>query len=706
MKIQSKISLTSMLLIFGLLFSAFFLFLRMYTVYELKNYEEECVELNLSMYRFIDRNLSLFLEEASPSDLTEQWYWDLKDFSMDLERVLYASSIRQLSEDYNQMIGIRRIQWLEMESAVINPLVREMDQFSMSLLMDKGDDIGFYKLLGLVEKEGNLRDAEHLLAIQDYQEELYELLSVFSFSVDALIEKADEEINGYIRESILITGVVVSLILLLTLLTSFRFTRSLVVRINETNRIVQNMSDGILEFEGRDKDRDEFDELLRHYQNFSRVLTDRLDSLKFLLQDIGNSLGNEADIETLQETIVELGMDSISADSGLLFLADAESGTLKLAQRTGFCPPPFRLEKNITMIRSNVENYFETHPIDRDTPVLGALMASGAGLFVKDNETERAFPDNSDSYEWLFISSLIALPLVVSNRLLGVLAFYKSSPGETFSDLDYTFIQAFSDYTAQSIDNVYKYRSLLENREIQREIDVAAGIQKRLLPEIMPEFRSGSARIYSLPARGISGDYFDAIRLDEKRILYTVCDVAGKGVPASMLMIMIRTILHTISIRHKSADSLLKELNYHISGRIGVDQYATMAVFILDEEKNEISYSNAAHHPLYLYRHKEGVFRSFDTRGLPIGVDKQGLFGHKRIKLNRGDYLFLFTDGLPEARNGHGEELTVEKLLLFLSDNTERKPEDLIPAVDIFLKSYSGDARQHDDQTFLALKIS
>ena len=333
-------------------------------------------------------------------------------------------------------------------------------------------------------------------------------------------------------------------------------------------------------------------------------------------------------------------------------------------------------------------------------------MGNRTEVFIKNNETEKILPHNSDPYEWLFISSLIALPLIVSDHVLGMLVFYKTTQGEYFTDLDSTFFHAYSNYSAQSIDNVYKYRSLLENREIQRDIEVAAGIQKRLLPKELPHLENGNAKVYSLPARGISGDYFDAIRLDEHRILYTVCDVAGKGVPASMLMIMIRTILHTISHKHGSAHALLTELNYHIAGRIGVDQYATMAVFIYDDAKLELSYSNAAHHPLYLYRDREKKFRSFDTEGLPIGVDKNSRFGHKRIQLEKGDYVFLFTDGLPEARNPRGEELTNERLLQFLFHNTQNSPDELTLKVKSLLKDYTGDSRQHDDQTFLALKIS
>ncbi len=707
MKIQSKISLASFLLIMGLLLSSALFFIRIFTVYQLKEYSEKTVEVEISMHRFINRNLSLFTEPAPAIEMTSAWFDDLIAFNDDLDIVLNSPLIKRLSKDYQKLIGTRKTSWEEMIHNVINPLQLDMNKFSGSKLgLESGKD-GFYTTLLKKKTEGDTIAVKELETIQDHQDNLYIHLSTFSFKLESLIEQSDREIGLYTQNSIIMTIITVSLILLGILVFSFRVSNNLVRRITETNKHVQDIAQGRLNFDmDKKKDKDEFDELLRNYNIFSRILSDRLDSLKYLLQDIGNTLGTETDITQLQETIVELGMDSISADSGMLFLADAESESLELVQRTGFCPPPFHMDKRITMNRSNVENYYETHRVDKSSPVFGAVMTEGSGLFIKDNETERIFPQNCDPYEWLFISSLVAQPLIVSNRLLGMLVFYKTKQGETFSDLDYTFFRAYTDYTAQSVDNVYKYHTLLENREIQKEIDVAAGIQKRLLPENLPAFNTGSAKIYSLPARGISGDYFDAIKLDETRILYTICDVAGKGVPASMLMIMIRTILHTISHKHKSAHTLLKELNYHIAGRIGVDQYATMAVFILDTGKNEISYSNAAHHPLYLYRKREQQFRSFDTEGLPIGVDKQGQFGHKRIKLHRGDYIFLFTDGLPEARNNLGEELSNDRLLLFLAKNSHREPEELTDAVTGFINKFASGAKQHDDQTFLALKIS
>jgi phosphoserine phosphatase RsbU/P len=705
MKIQTRITLTSLILIVGLLLSSALLFVRFTTVYQLKNFQQDCESLNISMSRFTDRNLSLYTDVDDPHILSNYWLNDLIEFHNDLNTVIGSNLISRLSPVYIKLVETRKLQWDATYKDIIDPFILELNRFNGSSMAENTEKEGFYTLL-IVKKSLNDQAAVlQLEKIQTYQESLDTFLSIYQYSVDRLIENLDYEVDSFINDSIILIISLVSAVLMISIFISTRFSRVLIRRIEETNKQVEMMKDGSLEFAEDEDHKDEFDELVHDYHYFSRNLSERLNSLKILFQDIGNSINNHTDIEAFQETIVELGMDSVNADSGMLFLVDSELNILNLVHRAGFCPPPFPLDREVSMVRKNVEEYFEAHPLDHDTPVFGHIMQSGEALFIKDNEVSSSLPYNASSDEWLFVSSFICLPLIVGKKLMGILTFYNTTEKKIFSDMDFTFIKAYSDYTAQSIDNVFKYQSLLENREIEKEIDIAASIQKRLLPSEMPDFSIGSARIHSRPARGISGDYFDAIRLDEDKIIYTVCDVAGKGVPASMLMIMIRTILHAICHKHRSADTLLKELNYHIAGRIGVDQYATMAVFILDEKKREMSYSNAAHHPLYLFRNREEEFRSFDTEGLPVGVDKDAVFGHKRIKLHDQDYLFLFTDGLPEARSRHGSELSVEQLLRFLAENLAKIPEDLIPAVQDYIANFTREAKQHDDQTFLALQI-
>ena len=434
MKVQSKLTLTSIILISGLLFSSAILFVRISNVYQLQNYVRRTLEMDISLNRYLNRNLSLFTEVGNPLGITELWFRELSDFQNKLTTVMKSRAIRLTSRNYKQTIANTSRSWENMLHDHINPIQSEMNELGFSDLIKSDSRSSFYHTLVELRAAGNIRGIDQLEKIEQDLKNLHASLNVFSFSMDSLIIQAEEELDRYIQNSVLITMSIVAVILLGTMIFSLRFSNSFIQRIIVTNRQVQDIAEGKLKFEQTEESRykDEFDELLEHYQLFSHILSDRLDSLKYLLKDIGNALGNETNIEELQETIVELGMDAVGADSGMLFLADAQSESLEMVHRIGFCPPPFHLDKNITSHRSNVENYYETHPVKKDSPVFGTLLEGGDGIFVKTNEHDRVFPHNSDPYEWLFISSLMALPLVVSSRLLGMLVFYKTSSRDVF----------------------------------------------------------------------------------------------------------------------------------------------------------------------------------------------------------------------------------------------------------------------------------
>ncbi|RKX68971.1 MAG: protein serine phosphatase, partial [Spirochaetes bacterium] len=240
--------------------------------------------------------------------------------------------------------------------------------------------------------------------------------------------------------------------------------------------------------------------------------------------------------------------------------------------------------------------------------------------------------------------------------------------------------------------------------KINREIEVAADIQKTLLPERLPSLNNAEVAAFSDAAKGVSGDYYDVFDLGGGKTAIIICDVSGKGVPASLLMIMIRTIIRSISSPEKRSDRIMGELNRAVTGRMGADRFATISIIILDAEKGSISYSNGAHHPLYILRGETGKYRMFDTDGLPLGIDINASFGHKRIRVRTNDYLVLFTDGLPEARNTAGEELGTDRLLKFIARHAGQNPVELTRRVKDYIEDFTSGTK-HDDQTFVTLKV-
>jgi sigma-B regulation protein RsbU (phosphoserine phosphatase) len=182
--------------------------------------------------------------------------------------------------------------------------------------------------------------------------------------------------------------------------------------------------------------------------------------------------------------------------------------------------------------------------------------------------------------------------------------------------------------------------------------------------------------------------------------------VAGKGVPAALIMVMIRSILHLITSAEKNAANVITWINRGITGKIDIDRFATMSFLTYDENTGEVIYSNAAHHPLLLFRAKTGTLENIDTEGLPIGIERSAKYGQKRFKLGHGDLAVLYTDGIIEAMNQAGEQYTYERFSRLIRDNAALSTDQMITKIQSDLNAFVGPAPQHDDQTLMLMKVN
>jgi sigma-B regulation protein RsbU (phosphoserine phosphatase) len=247
---------------------------------------------------------------------------------------------------------------------------------------------------------------------------------------------------------------------------------------------------------------------------------------------------------------------------------------------------------------------------------------------------------------------------------------------------------------------------LIEKREIERELGIAAEIQRKLIPLSIPQVPSVDLAVFSKPAHGISGDYYDIFKLDEKKLGLIVCDVAGKGVPAALVMIMIRSIVRLISSPKRDVATTVRWINLGITGRLDIDHYATLCFLIYDSDRREIYYSNAAHHPMLLYRQKTNKFIQIDTEGLPIGVERRAKYIQKKILVESGDIFIVYTDGIIEAMNPQGDQYALKSLQKVVLKSIQLSAKEMIDAIKKDIDTFVDTRRQFDDQTLVILKIA
>jgi sigma-B regulation protein RsbU (phosphoserine phosphatase) len=436
-----------------------------------------------------------------------------------------------------------------------------------------------------------------------------------------------------------------------------------------------------------------------------QVLDKDINSLFDFMSNLGSAISEKFDPSQVLNFITSSVVKSTNADAGAIMLVDEVENTLKVEAVTGVFPPPYPVPDMVKVKIASMQNYFKSMPIKIGETILGEVAKTGKPIFIRDTLKDDRMKQNTQN-DTLFVSSIIVLPLIVSKRIMGVIALLRRDRTKVFTETDYDHVKTFANYSSLTLDFLFTYLELIEKREMERELGIAAEIQQKLLPRKLPELKTASIGAFSIPAKGVSGDYYDILQFSGNRIGLVICDVAGKGVPAALIMVMIRSILHLITSAEKNAANVITWINRGITGKIDIDRFATMSFLTYDENTGEVIYSNAAHHPLLIFRAKTATLESIDTEGLPIGIERAAKYAQKRFKLYKGDVAVLYTDGIIEAMNQTGEQFTYERFAKLIQDNAALTTDEIIAKLKADLKAFVGPAPQHDDQTLMLMKVN
>jgi sigma-B regulation protein RsbU (phosphoserine phosphatase) len=237
---------------------------------------------------------------------------------------------------------------------------------------------------------------------------------------------------------------------------------------------------------------------------------------------------------------------------------------------------------------------------------------------------------------------------------------------------------------------------------LKGDLEVARQIQFGLLP-FEPWERDGVAIATAMrPANTVGGDYFDVIDLGEKRIAIAVGDVAGKGMPAALLMALLQGSLRTLLSAGLRGEELVTKLNAHLCANIPSNRLITFFYAELDCASGRLRYVNAGHNPPFLLAARAPTLRLAAT-AMALGITPETDFQQMRLELEPGDRLVLYTDGVTEAENAADQEYGESRLQAWLEANREEAGRPLIDGVIREVLSYCGSVRPRDDMTLMCL---
>lgn len=429
-----------------------------------------------------------------------------------------------------------------------------------------------------------------------------------------------------------------------------------------------------------------------------------LDTLFDFMTRTRVAMEEHAPTESVLSYVVSTVAEAVEAESAVALLIGAD-GRLHVQASYGFFPPPYEVPEATKTKIGGVEKYFRARPLEPGETVLGQVAQTGRPRFVQDcsedQELQAVVKDRVG-----YMSSLIVTPLISGEKPIGVVAVAHREEGRIFSRDDFSHAAVLAEYASLTLDNLFNYMEILEKKQMEKEISMAADIQRGMLPEGVPRLRSIGLGAFTSAARGMSGDYYDFFTMRRSgRIALTVCDVAGKGIPASLVMVMIRTIMRLLSSTSMDAATMTSWVNRGVVGSVDLGRFATFSIVAYDPRSRTLEYSNAGHLPIMLYRQARKGVEALHTQGLPIGIERSARYQTRRYQLEEGDMLIMYTDGIVEAKNESRDEFGWERLEDVVVSTRDGEAQDVVNAIADQVQRFTDGQTQSDDQTILVMKV-
>jgi serine phosphatase RsbU (regulator of sigma subunit) len=286
-------------------------------------------------------------------------------------------------------------------------------------------------------------------------------------------------------------------------------------------------------------------------------------------------------------------------------------------------------------------------------------------------------------------------------QFLGVLYLDSRRPA-AFSKLDRQLLDAFTDQAASILDNARLVVRERERQRLEQEISIARDIQQNLLPRNFRDYPYLSVVGCNFPCFSVGGDYFDVFPLGENRTAFLIADVSGKGLGAALLTSMLQGVLSGMTLGTDPA-RLFNHLNRFLCNHAEVGRYATMFFGILDEQ-GDLDYINAGHPSPILIRSSGNADEAFTEGSFPVGLVPEAEYSTARVKLEPGDTLVLFSDGVTEAMDPQEDLFGMPRLVKLLTGHNETPLDDLQKLVLEAVENFARGASQADDLTLLLVR--
>ena len=388
------------------------------------------------------------------------------------------------------------------------------------------------------------------------------------------------------------------------------------------------------------------------------------------LYDIGLSIASTLNVEELADEILFRMISLTNARRAALFLRDGDA---------------FKLYRAFGEVRAEF--------LDRE--LSEQLIREGKPIAF-DGSSDCLFPD---------CQTFVAVPIRGNNAVIGVLAAADRETREggigAFEANELRLLALFANQVAIALENARLHRDALEKQAMERELELAATIQRDILPKSIPQVEGIEIAAWARPARQVGGDYH-AFFVRDGVLTALVADVAGKSMPAALLVSALHAVLQLLFAEGREIGEIATELNRHIHKWSAENKFITMIMVSIDRENEIIQYVNAGHNPGYLIA--QGRIDTIKSNGLPIGILPTTRYLTQTRAFPAGSCAVLYSDGITEAEDVNDQEFGNERLEALLEQHLGCSASLIRDQIADTVDAFVDEAPQKDDETIVIVQ--
>lgn len=416
-----------------------------------------------------------------------------------------------------------------------------------------------------------------------------------------------------------------------------------------------------------------------------QILDDeRLDLLMKLTGQINSNL----DLDNMLLDIIKAARLIMNCEASSLMLYDEDQDDLVLSVPTG----------------PATEKIAGKH-IPKDKGVGGWVFMNEEPTIVNDVNKDPRFGGDIEP-ELFTTRNILCVPLLNHEKeIIGIIQALNKKGEAGFSEAEIPIFQALANQAAIAIENARLHKQQKQKMLLEQKLDLARSIQSGFIPDSAPDIPGYQIAAITQPATYVGGDYYDFIPVNgSSDHVFALGDVTGKGIPASLMMASSRAILRTQVENNHSLTKTLEFVNRSLFRDTPMDKFITLFCGQLDAENHTFTFVNAGHTDAFHIDYEKEEINHLNKGGLMVGIMNDIDFEEGQIKLEPGQQIIIYSDGISEPQNADGDLYEEVRFKDWLLDHPDCTPEETIELLIEDVKAFSESDEQSDDITLVVIK--